>query len=243
VDASRAAAVDHDARDLQPSAPAGVVYRLPRAPVATRAYWSRLERELVDHLVRSRTVELQVNPALKLYSRPGEGAETFAQRCAQAADAAADVETSRLRTRYEARALKLQSQLRAAEGQAEVAREQASGRRNEELLSAASSLLGGLLGGRKSRGSLVGSLLGKASSAASRRSRTSAASTRAETAEEKLADLRAQLEALETELAGELTAIDGRWASLGREIGTLQIPLERTDVKVTQLVLAWIPVA
>jgi hypothetical protein len=52
-----------------------------------------------------------------------------------------------------------------------------------------------------------------------------------------------QVEDLEIELEEEVTEIDGRWMEMGKNITTLNVGLEKTDVKVTQLVCAWIPVA
>jgi len=51
------------------------------------------------------------------------------------------------------------------------------------------------------------------------------------------------LQDVESELAGELTEIGARWDGLAGQIATTSIPLEKSDVKVTQLVLAWVPVA
>ena len=52
----------------------------------------------------------------------------------------------------------------------------------------------------------------------------------------------ADLEDLEAELAEELTEIDARWMALAKDITTTSVALERTDVKVRQLVLTWLPV-
>jgi hypothetical protein len=43
-------------------------------------------------------------------------------------------------------------------------------------------------------------------------------------------------------LTAEITAIDTRWAGIAADITTLAVPLERTDVKVTQLSLVWLPI-
>jgi chromosome segregation ATPase len=117
------------------------------------------------------------------------------------------------------------------------------GRRNEELLSTAGSILGGLLGGRRSRGGMLGSILGKAGSAAGRRSRTSTAGKRVEAAQNKIETLHQQLEQLEAELADDITTIDAKWMAAAKNVTTVPISLERTDVKVTQLALIWVPVA
>ncbi len=116
------------------------------------------------------------------------------------------------------------------------------GRRNEEVLSTAGSILGGLLGGRQSRGGMLGSILGSAGSAAGRRTRTAAAGDRLDAAENKLESLHQQLEDLEAELGQEVTDIDAKWMAKAKNVTPLTVRLERTDVKVTQLALVWIPV-
>ena len=52
-----------------------------------------------------------------------------------------------------------------------------------------------------------------------------------------------QLVQLEGEMQDEVAAIDVRWSNVAKEITSIDVPLERTDVKVTQLVLGWLPVA
>ena len=53
---------------------------------------------------------------------------------------------------------------------------------------------------------------------------------------------RATARDLEAELAEEVTDIDAKWMAMAKQITTLPVGLERTDVKVTQLALVWIPV-
>ncbi|HWM20947.1 MAG TPA: helicase HerA-like domain-containing protein [Ilumatobacteraceae bacterium] len=242
VDASRAIAVDHDDRDLRTEAPANAVYRLVDAPIATKSYFSGVERGLVDHLTRSLVLELPTNQGLKLYARPGESNDAFAVRCAQLADERADAEIAKLRDKYEKKATTLRRQIETAEDRADVLAEEATGKRNSELLSTAGSILGGLLGGRRSRGGLLGSVLGKAGTAAGRRGRSRASEERVEAAANKVAGLVADLADVEAELAAELTEIDARWMALANDITSTSVALERTDVKVTTLVVAWVPV-
>ncbi len=242
VDATRSIAVDYDDRDLRLDAPNPCVYRLPNAPVKDKTFWTRVERDLIDALVRSRTVDLQANRDLKMFARPGEGADDFTTRCLGAANDLADKETAALRSKYADKVTRLQTQIQASEDRAEVLDTERKGRRSEEMLSTAGSILGGLLGGRRSRGGLLGSILGKAGGAAGRRTRTAAAGDRLDAAENKLEGLHRQLEDLETELTQEVTDIDAKWMATAKNINTLQVGLERTDVKVTQLALVWIPV-
>ena len=162
VDASRAIAVDHDDRDLLAEAPANALYRLDDAPIGNKSYFSGIRRDLrrpPHPQPRARTPD---EPALKLFGRPGETAEAFAARCAQVADERADAEIAKLRDKYESKATTLRRQIDSAEDRVDVLAEEATGKRNSEMLSTAGSILGGLLGGRKSRGGLLGSVLGTA---------------------------------------------------------------------------------
>ncbi len=242
VDVTTAIAVDYDDRDLRPDAPNPCAYVLGDAPLKDKAFWTAVERNLVDHLVRSRTMELQTNRTLKLYSRPGETADAFFQRCYAVADAKGDTETAALRDKYAAKVARLHTQIQEAEDRARVLQTQHEGRRSEEILSTAGSILGGLLGGRKSRGGLLGSVFGKAGSAAGKRSRTAASGDRVDAAENKLQLLHEQLEHVEQELTEEVTEIDTRWMAVAKDITTTPVTLEKTDVRVTQLALVWLPV-
>ena len=132
--------------------------------------------------------------------------------------------------------------MQAADDRADVLEAQQKGRRNEEMLSTAGSILGGLLGGSRSRGGLLGSVFSKAGTAAGRRGRTAASGERLDAAENKIQLLHQQLEDLEADLTQEVTDIDAKWMAMAKNISTLQVGLERTDVKVAQLALVWIPV-
>ncbi len=243
TDVSRAAAIDYDDRDLRTDAPPQCRYRLSKAPIQTKTFFSRIERDLIDVLVRGRTVDLQANTALKLFGRPGESADLFTTRCHETANALADTETASLRDKYQTKVTRIQAQLQAAEDRAGVLHTEQRGRQSQEVLSTAGSILGGLLGGSRSRGNLLGSILAGAGTAAGRRTRSAASSGRAEAADNKVELLHGQLEQLETELSKEIVDIDQRWAASATNVSTLPVSLERTDVRVTQLSLVWIPVA
>jgi hypothetical protein len=236
VDVSRALAVDYDDRDLRTDAPADAVYRLSPLALTKKTLFSGIERDLRDHLTRTLTIEVPANADLKLYGRPGETTEAFETRCLQAADDRADTEIAALRDKYEAKATKLRDAIAAAEDRVDVLEAQAEGKRNSELLSTAGSILGGLLGGRKRN------VLGKLGTAARSRGTTKAAQERVGAAESKVARLVTDLEELESELAEEITEIDARWMGLAKRIEPMSIGLERSDVAVVQLSLAWLPV-
>jgi hypothetical protein len=235
VDASRPVDVDYDDRDLRAEPPSPCMYRLPDAPIHQKTFFSRVERDLVDSLVRSRTVEMLANKDLKVFGRPGETPEAFALRCHTAAETKADDETAKLHSKYATKLKSLQQQLATAEDRAHVLQTQAQGKRNDELISAAGSILDGFLGGRRSRGSMI-------SSAGRRRSTTQAAGARLDAQENKIQQLQQDLSDLEQQLIDEVQAITERWNAVAQDIATVSVPLTRTDVQVVQRALVWLPV-
>lgn len=86
-------------------------------------------------------------------------------------------------------------------------------------------------------------MFGKAGTAAGKRGRTAASGERLDAAENKIQLLHQQMEDLEADLAQEVTDIGAKWMNVAKDITTVPIPLEKSDVKVTQLCLVWIPVA
>ena len=242
VDASGAIAVDHDDRDLLVEPPANAIYRLDDAPIDTKAFFSDIRRELVDHLSRSLALEVPTNAALKLFGRPNETAEEFAARCAQFADERADAEIAKLRDKYESRATTLRRQIESAEDRVDVLAEEAEGRRNSECCRPPDRSSVGCSAGAGHGVGCWARCSARPGSAAGRRGRSRASEERVEAAENKVAGLHADLEDLEAELAEELTEIDARWMALAKDITTTSVALERTDVKVTELVLTWLPV-
>ena len=242
TDVSALVHVDYDDRDLRTEVPALATYRLPEARISTKSFFNDIERDLRDHLTRSLTLEIPSNTELKLFGRPGESAEEFATRCEQAADDRADAEIAKLRGKYETKATTLRDQIDAAEDRADVLNEEAKGKKSSEFFSTAGSMLGGLLGGKKSKTKMVGDLLGDAGTAARRRGSSSASDRRVDAAENKVQRLVDQYDDLEAELEGDVAAISSKWDAAAAAITPMTVGLERTDVQVTHLALAWMPV-
>jgi hypothetical protein len=238
LDVSALVAVDHDPRDLQPEPPAGGTYRLPALDLSKAADVKAVQARLVDHLLVARTLTIQANPELKLYGRPGETPEAFALRCDEAADAGADRAAATMLKRYETRIERGRDAVAAARDRAEQAHAAKESRRSDEIMSGAGDLLGSLLGGRRSARSIAG----KVGSIARRRGRANEAGHRVDAAVNRVEEKREALDELEADLADELAAIKADWDAKAAAIETLEVPLERTDVKVAELVLVWVPV-
>jgi hypothetical protein len=238
IDASRALNVDYDDRDLVNDPPAGATYVLPDAPIKTKAFWTDLERAIVDNLVRTQSMNMMVNRDLKLYGRSGESEADFAKRCEEAATTGADAESAKLRDKYETKATSLQNQLETAQGRVEVAKSSEHSRMAGTVLSTAGSILGSFLGGRKVN---AGTIAGRVISGVGRGASSRTAGKRADVAENKVEQLTEELHSLEDDLATELHDITSKWADLAGKVETIPVTVEKADIRVTQLVLGWIP--
>ena len=60
---------------------------------------------------------------------------------------------------------------------------------------------------------------------------------------QKVKSIDAQIADLEEELETEVATITNKWATAANTVTTMKVGLEKTDVKVTQICLAWLPVA
>ena len=227
--------VDHDPRDFPTSPPpSGGVYELPNAAIDQAAFWKSMSSNIVAHLVSQHRLRIWKNPGLKLYSRVGELESEFRARCIEVAGDQADNAIAALRDKYRLRIDRTRDQVAVARRRAEELSADVGARKQEEIMSGAGDLLGALLGGR--RRSTV-------SRAASRRSQTKRAEVRLDTAEGAVDDKLASLTDLEADLADDVNAITTQFDDKAALIEEVEIPLEKVDVKVTDLRLVWVPTA
>ncbi len=239
IDPDSIIAVDHDDRDFTSIAPTGAVYVLPDADISKAAWFKTAQTRIVEHAVSSQSMTLQRNEQLKLWSRPGETPEQFGARCDIAADEKADAEAVKLKTTLEARIDRIKTTIDTAERKLDQAEEEKKASRNEELLSGAGALLGALLGGRRGKRS-IGSAVSRASG---RRSDTRREGAQAEAAADALSDKTEELAQLEQQMADQLFEIDAKWDAVAGAITEVNIPLEKTDVRVVDTKLIWLPIS
>ena len=225
-------AVDHDVRDFTPNPPVGVQFGGSEQPIGKASFWTGLRTDLVDYLVATRKIRVWKNPGLKVYSRVGELESEFRARCIEAADDQSDRAIASLRDKYRVRIEGVRDQLAVADRRVADLDADIEARRQEEMMSGAGDLLGALLGGRR-RNTI--------SRAASRRSQTRQTEARREKAAGTKADKLADLAELEAELAEEVLTITSKWDDLAALIEPVEIPLEKVDVKVTEMKLVWVP--
>jgi hypothetical protein len=238
IDTDAIVSVDHDDRDLTSVAPASAVYVLPDAKIDAAAWFKAAQTRIVEHVVATRSTTLLTNKQLKLWSRPGETAEQFALRCDAAADDKADAETAKLRTSLEAKIDRVRDAIDTAERKLDQADEDRKASRNEELLSGAGELLGALFGGKKSTRGIGRAVRG----ASGRRADTRREAAQADAAADALADKTQELTELEQQLADQVFEIDAKWSTVAGDVSEVNIPLEKTDVRIVDVKLVWLPV-
>jgi hypothetical protein len=224
-------AVDHDVRDFTESPPGQAQFNGLAQPM-TKSFWTKLRTDLTDYLVASRRIHVWKNPGLKLYSRVGEPESEFRTRSIEVANEQADRAIASLRDKYRVKIEGVRDQLAIADRRVAELDADIEARREGEVLSGAGDLLGAILGGRR-RNTI--------SRAASRRTQTRQTEARRDKAAGAKADKMADLEELEAELANDVVAITSKWDDIAALIEQVEIPLEKVDVKVSELKLVWVP--
>lgn len=240
-DAAGGKEVDYDARDLRKNAPEGAIYVLPEAPVDKATFWKNAQQDIRDLLYRTERLEILRNPQLKLYSRPGESREQFAARCQAAAEDGSDAEVAKIRDKLEDRLDRLKDGLQAHEAKVAELQATAAAKKQEAWLGTAGSVLGSLLGGR-STSAKIASMARGMGTLTGRQSRASQADARVRAAKDKLADKEEDVAELEARIGQEVQEIHDRWMAIAADIETVEIPPEKTDIDVDEVVLAWVPV-
>lgn len=224
--------VDHDPRDFSERQPEGTGFAIVDEKIKNKTWWRDLEGSLKEYLYRDRSVTVFKNPDLKLYSRIGESETDFADRCRRAAEESADEAAAALRDKYEDRVDRVKDQLRAAERRVNELEVDVSSRKQQEVMGGVGDLLGSLFGGKRTTTALKG--------AASRRSQVRRLQERLETAEAKVSDKADDIAELEADLADDILEITDEWEDKAGNIEPVEIGLEKSDISVRELRLAWI---
>jgi Helicase HerA, central domain len=238
IDPSACIAVDHDDRDLRTEAPPGASYVLTDAPLNRKTFFTGAEKALVDHLYRTRTMQVMHNPELKLAARVGETPDQFAARCSAAAAERADQDQVALQTKYESRITKARESLGAAMDRVAQAQAAENTRRQSDMAAGAGSLLGAVLGGRRSARTMARDMSRVLTGQGGR----DEAAQRVRSAENRALDRREAVTKLEADLARDLASIDEEWAAKAVAVEPIEVSLERSDIRVTARSLVWIPV-
>ena len=238
IDVDAAIEVDYDERDLRDEPlTEGAIFVLPDAKIKNKTLFSKAQTKLKDKLYRTEALELFANAELKLYSRVGESRDDFETRCSAAASDRADADVAKLRTTLEKKMDRVRIAIDKSEDRIRELEQDADARGKNQVLDIGASVLGAVLGGRRSTRSILG---GARRASSSQRMKTNA-KERLATAENRLNEHVDSLDQLETDLTDSLWDIQSDWDERAKNIESLDVPLEKTDISVDEFTLVWIP--
>ncbi|NLF02677.1 MAG: DUF87 domain-containing protein [Anaerolineales bacterium] len=219
-------------RDLSPQPAGPGLFEAVPAPLARAADIKRLEKDFADYLYHEISATVWHCPALGLYGKAGESRRDFRVRCEAAVRSQREAETKKQRDAFEKQKARLDERLRREKRRLAEEEADLQGRRSEEILSLGESALSLLTGRRRST---------MLSSASRKRRMTKQAKLDVEQATDTIADLEAQIAAMETEWEEQQAEINARLADALEEIQAVQAKPRRTDVRVVFCSLAWVP--
>lgn len=200
------------------------------------ANYKQVEKDFAEWMYRNERADVFSCPALKAWSGLGESEADFRARLDHAAREARDAAISKMRAAAAKKIESIEAKLRTAEGQ--LAKEKAEA--NAANMQAGVSVLGGILGGLFGRKVGLGTLtrgssaIGKATSAYKQHQDVANAGA-------KIEGLQIEIEALRKELEDEAVRITESYDSGALVLETESIKATKTNVKVDQVALLWLP--
>jgi hypothetical protein len=209
----------------------------PPASVTSGKEISRLGREALKWVVRSRRYELFESPSLKMVSLPGESEGQFRVRLQQVAREVRDEAVGKLREKYAKKMETLQGQIDRAELAVQREEQQAKQEKLQTAVSFGATLLGAFMG----RKAVKLTSLGRATTAARGVGRSLRAQEDVALAGRKLEDLQAKLEELESEFEAEAAALGGKIDPATEVLEKVTIRPSVTGTVLHLAALAWLP--
>jgi len=222
-----------DSRDLGTEPVPGAIYATLPSGMTDSPPYTRMRDDLVDFVFRQHSLPLFVNERLKLTSDIGESREAFVQRCQREAEVQLREAEAKERDRLIKEIDRLQERLRKEELELEQDRATLNGRRGEEFLSGAETLISVLTGRRRSSA---------LSSAARKRTSTSRARANVRESEETIAKLQSDIADLERKRDEALSDLRKSWASAPDEVTEQPLRPRKSDIRISAYGLAWRPV-
>jgi len=208
---------------------------LPRGALSKRALRS-VRSKLKQHVYRAEKLRLYRCKAHRLSSTIAESQDAFVARVRQAHREERDRALAKVRGSFEKKHQALLRKVRRARDKLARERAQAKDKQLDTALSVGTAVIGALFGRRTT----LSGHASRAATAARRGSRALKEQRDVELAEANLAELQAEVEALEEELKVALAEVQERYGELP-EIEEVEVSAKKADIEVATLALAWRP--
>jgi len=221
-----------DGLDYDHDAPDEAEFVSPPSGSVGKARFRSYGKQIKDHLYQSRPRTLWRNKALKLRSKPGETKAEFSGRLQLARREKRDEAAEKLRKRFTKKVKSMEARVGRAQDKVEREKSQYDQQKLQTGISMGATVLGAIFG---SRG------MGRATTAARGAGRVAREREDVSRAEDDLQDLQEELRALEIEAEEEVRALHAEMEREAPELEEVIVRPRKSDIRVSELRLAWKP--
>lgn len=215
----------------------GFVFDELSAELLSDKTYKRLEKSFGDFAHRHLPYRVYFSKSLKQLAAPEVSEMDARIQFSLASREAKDRAVEALREKYEVKFRSLQSKISTAELRLDKERQQSQSKKLEGFLNAGTSIFGALFGNKVSTRTRAT----KAASAVKNIGKATAASGDLARAEQSLDELIAMKESMELELENDVEELGSRFAPQNLDIELIEIPLRKSDTKISLVALAWVP--
>ncbi|MCC6147448.1 MAG: DUF853 family protein [Anaerolineaceae bacterium] len=189
-----------------------------------------IEKDFMEWVYRSGTIQLRANETLKVYGNPGLSQADFREMCSRAARQGMEAEQAKLDSTYRKKIASLEKKIDRQKLEVDEQKGQLDNRRVEELARGGELLLS-LFGGRKK----------SISSSISKRRMTSKAKSDYEQKAKDLENLEKDYKELEKDYQDELKSLQEAWEGKADDISEISLTPLQKDIHLDLFGVAWRP--
>ncbi|MBX7210751.1 MAG: DUF87 domain-containing protein [Verrucomicrobiaceae bacterium] len=210
---------------------------LPGAAMKSQTYNS-IEKDFVDWVYSNHTLEVSSSPVLESFSNPGESAGDFRVRIAQTAREIRDKMLDELRAKYAKKQKDLEDKAAKALAKVEQQKAQATSAKIATAVQVGSSILGALLGRKSGLGAASTLMRGSSVTSVSRAMKES---QDAATAEQDVERLKADMDAMEKEIADATQKIRDQYDPATMALETVKLTPVKKNIQPAATGILWLP--
>jgi hypothetical protein len=202
----------------------------------TKTRYNSWQKELKSYIYQDLNGIVWRSPLLKKYSELNEDEGVFRGRLMHKLREKRDLESEKLRKKYEKKVAVIEDRIRRAEQKIEKEQEQYKQSKFQTAISVGATIVGAMFGSRRSS-------IGKATTAMRGAGRAAREQGDIARAEEDLMAQQAKLEELETQFAGDLAEVEDALDPSQLELQEVTVRPRKTDISLFEFGILWCPVS
>ena len=191
---------------------------------------NEMQKDFIEWLVRTGTIKLKSNPALKVVVGPEVSDADFQQQCERAIKDLKQADLDKVNQKYETRIQTLQRKIDAQELDVKNAERQVNNRTMETVATGGAAILGLFTGRKRSLSSSVTKVR-----------MASEAKDRLKVEEQTLQQLQDQLAEMQKDLAAELDAVNAKWSSSSNQVSEIPLAPTKSNIFMDVFGVVWLP--